>query len=666
MKKAAIPLAAVLICALLFSAPLRPSPLNKAVPVWTEVGPPGGEIRGLAWSAAAPGEMFAAAKAEVSQVFRSTDNGVSWKRTAFIADYTHDIAVHPRDPNIIYVLGAESFFRSGDRGSTFTACAYPKGIQAAEGQLAVNLADPEILYAAGETLVKPSGERLALLKSSNGGRTWSATKLDAAADWVSPRGIALSVKAPGTIYICGFIHKDKYLGRVLKSVNGGTTWTSVTTPQLRDVPYIYAVAVDPADKNRVFLATYKGVARSADGGATWTLQTDPASFHAESIAVDPSNSKILYAQSGNWIDDRGCYKSGDGGITWKKYASGVYGGGLRILVSGKRIWLGSNAGLFRSDNGGVSFSPSQAGITAAHVDRFALAPSAPKTIYAEAGLHGCFKTRSGGASWIRCGTLARFQGIDGLIVHPSDPQTIYLLSWQSGEDDLYKSSNGGTSFKSLLRKDINGIGGDPGDGDRLALAGRIYKSDWLNDPSYFGIYLTEDGGASGTTIKIRNDDGSEAQAVAFAPSDKKTIYVGGFTASRQVVLYKTSDGGTTWRLLKGPFEYSIESIALDPTTADTVYAGTPTGFYRSLNGGSTWTALKKYWPAQSIAVNPLNPAEVFAAGSQGIVASVDRGKTLTDFNEDLPLIDVNWIALDPAGRIVYAGTEGAGIWRRKF
>jgi hypothetical protein len=439
----------------------------------------------------------------------------------------------------------------------------------------------------------------------------------------------------------------------------------VTSALLDEEMLLRGVAVDPKNPRRVFVAFSDGVARSSDGGTTWALQTAPDGFYAASIAIDASNPSVLYAQTRGWDPSPGCYKSKDGGVTWTRAAAGVYGSGRRILVADGRVWLACNVGLFRSDNGGASFAPAQTGIAASNVEAFAIAPSSPSTIQAYVEFYGMFRTKTRSASWVRGRSFEDIDGVADVLVPPADPQTVYVLTWHYGEDDLFKSIDGGKTFRSVFRKDVNDLAGDPTDGDRLALAGRIYTGAWGSGPSSFGIYLSDDGGASARPIKIRTDNGSQAQAVAFAPSDPETIYVAGQTAAGAAVVYKSTDGGAAWRLLPGPFQRGFFKIVVDPTSAGTVYIGSYSGVYRSLNGGASWTEIS-YWGGEAMAVNPLKPAEIFIGGGNGISFSADRGAHWTELDADLAASDVTGIVLDPAARTVYVSTEGAGICRRKF
>lgn len=651
------------------SAPVASGSVANADAAWTPIGPDGGRISGLVRSPSAPNVMYAATQSERGQLFRSDDSGTTWRRAAVLDDYIYDVAAHPKNPAVVYALGNEAVLKSVDGGATFKAYPYPKGISGATGALTAHPSNPDVLYATGKARLKPSGERLAVLKSVNGGTTWTATTLDAAADWVNFPGLAVCAASPETVYIAGYVHRngDDY-GRVYRSTNEGATWTNVTSAQLEQSYYLRSVAADPRDPQRAYVTNGDGVARTANGGASWALQTTPGDFYPTAVAVDPTNPQALYAQTISWGDNPGIYSSRDGGVTWKRSTKGVSGIGVRILAAGRNVWAGTSSGLFRSKNGGGSFVPSQTGMTAAWVDAFAIAPSSPKTFFAYVSQYGVLRTGTGGASWTKGPGFKDIDGVVALCAHPSNPKTLWALTRRYGEDDVFRSLDGGKTFKSVFRKDANALTVDPVNGDRLALAGRVYNSDGRSEPSYFGIYLSVDGGAAWKPVKIRTDDGSEARAAAFAAADRKVLYVAGSTAGRTSVLHRSADGGASWRLLKGPFESDtyIYAIAVDPTNDDAVYVGSSGGVYRSLNGGRTWAEIHEYWGAKSIAVNPLAPKELFVGGTNGVLFSRDRGATWTEFNDDLAVPDISGIALDPAARTVYVATDGGGVCRRKF
>jgi len=668
MKKHAIVVVLALGATMLFGRTPRPTQMPDRASAWTEIGPAGGNISGLARDAKAAAGYYALTYSSPSLVFRSADRGASWTRTCVIPEYGYDLAADPKTGGLVYILGASALFKSTNKGASFSKLAFPAGAEGLDGRMAINPANPKIIYVAGKWRDSAGKEYLSVLKSANGGKTWTLKKLDAAANWALQTGIAISPVNPNTVYLCGYYYTDSYqktVSRVYKTSNGGATWKSISSAFVGNGAIPNGLALDPKDKDRVFITTSQGVIISTNGGATWKKHSSPAYLNAGSIAVDPADSKILYAQSRYHQTDRGCYKSTDGGLTWKKTETGVYGDGRRILVADGRIFLGSSAGIFASTNGAASFSPSHDGIKAANINAFGLAPSSTGTIYTDARTYGCFRTADGGSTW----TLGvYFNGcgiVQGLAVGPTNPNQVTILAGGADEDYLFKSSNGLQSGANILHKEVSGFAPDPTNSNRLAAAGQIYNN-YSNGPRYFGIYLTANGGKSWSQLKVRTDNSSLATAVAIAPSKPDTIYAGGYSGGAAVVMHKSTDGGASWSLLPGSFDSDPKVIAVDPADAGIVYIGTWFSVYKSANGGASWTRLPGIYSADSIAINKLNPNQVFIGNSLGLFYSKNKGVSWSNFSDGLAVKNINWVQLDPVARKVYVGTQGGGICKRGF
>jgi photosystem II stability/assembly factor-like uncharacterized protein len=117
---------------------------------------------------------------------------------------------------------------------------------------------------------------------------------------------------------------------------------------------------------------------------------------------------------------------------------------------------------------------------------------------------------------------------------------------------------------------------------------------------------------------------------AWHPTKDGVIYMGGDVAG----VYKTEDKGLHWRLSnRGLADYEVYSLAVDQQNPDTVYAGTPTGFCKSTDGGEHWEFLK-------------------ATGKNALAITADRHKS------------VRALAVDPAnGAVLYAGTPKGGLFK---
>src|SRR5712692_7119566 len=174
-------------------------------------------------------------------------------------------------------------------------------------------------------------------------------------------------------------------GGVWKSVNGGTTFKPVFDRE--DVQSIGAVAIDPSNTKTVWVGSGEGwtrnsvsvgdgVYKSTDGGANWTNVGLKDSEHIAKILVDPNdgNNVLVCAMGHLWndSDERGVYKTTDGGKTWKKVLAGANGSsGCGLLAVSRQepktmyasMWDfrrqgwtfrsgGPGSGLFKSTDGG--------------------------------------------------------------------------------------------------------------------------------------------------------------------------------------------------------------------------------------------------------------------------------------------------------------------------
>ncbi len=315
-------------------------------------------------------------------------------------------------------------------------------------------------------------------------------------------------------------------GGIWKSVNGGTTYKSVFDRE--SAQSIGAVAIDPSNPKTVWVGTGEawvrnsvsigdGVYKSTDDGENWTNVGLKDSEHIAKILVDPKDgNNVLVCATGHLWDDnneRGVYKTTDGGKTWKKVLAGANGSsGCGLLAMSKQdpktiyasMWDfrrqgwtfrsgGPGSGLFKSTDGGDNWTeiteanakglpPKPWGRTA-----IAVAPSKPQVVYAniEAGKgRGLYRSDDGGASWTKLDAsnfmVWRPFYFGNLIVDPTDENKIF-----KPDLILLYSTDGGKSFNVVS-------GGAHGD----------FHDVWIDpkNPSIViagddgGLWRSEDGG----------------------------------------------------------------------------------------------------------------------------------------------------------------------------
>src|SRR5262249_53176962 len=114
-----------------------------------------------------------------------------------------------------------------------------------------------------------------------------------------------------------------------------------------------------------------------------------------------------------------------------------------------------------------------------------------------------------------------------------------------------------------------------------------------------------------------------------------TLYVGtGGGDPRLDSVFKTTDGGTTWRALKSGSVFGLSTpLAIDPQNPNVLYASNYNDIIKTTDGGATWRASSTGLPiaccqiARTLAIDPGNPANVYAALGNGLFRSTDRVQT---------------------------------------
>ncbi|HZQ67309.1 MAG TPA: glycoside hydrolase [Terriglobales bacterium] len=296
-------------------------------------------------------------------------------------------------------------------------------------------------------------------------------------------------------------------------------------------------------------------------------------------------------------------------------------------------------------------------------------PSQPNVFYVGAVNGGVWKSNDYGRTWNPIFDDQPTQSIGAIAVAPSDPNIVYVGSGEglhrpdlSVGNGIYKSTDAGKTWTHLGLQNgmqIPALAVDPHDPNKLfaAVLGRPY-----GPSEERGIYRSADGGQSWQNV-LHKDANTGGSDVEIDPSNPNIIYAslweireGPWEDNNQFQgsgggLFKSTDGGTTWRQLKGglPDNLSQINVAIAPSQPNRLYAafsttakaeygsGAGLGFYRSDDGGETWNRPGED-PRASFKigggdlpiprVDPQNPDVVY---STSIVTfrSNDAGKTWT-------------------------------------
>ena len=263
------------------------------------------------------------------------------------------------------------------------------------------------------------------------------------------------------------------------------------------------------------------------------------------------------------------------------------------------------------------------------------------------------------AAWVPVGPFGG--DARSLAADPSSPDRMYV---GTGTGQLYVSSDGGRLWSRLatLEAPSNWVV------DNLVIDPTqpqvVYAAMWSLGEGGGGVFKTSDGGRNWTSLEgIR---GQSVRALALAPSRAKVLVAGTLQG-----VFRSEDAGEHWQRISplGHAEiHSVESVAIDPVHPEIIYAGTWHLAWKTADGGAHWTSIKKGMVDDSdvfsIAIDPSRPARVYATACTGIYRSDNAGAEWSKI-QGIPNSSrrTHILVLDPRDpETLYAGTT-EGLWR---
>ena len=515
-------------------------------------------------------------------------------------------------------------------------------------------------------------------KTTDGGVSW--TPLTDTQPSLASGAIVIDPKNPDTVYVGtgeeNFAQDSYYGAGILKSTDGGNTWTNLVGPFLRAT--IGALAISPADNNVLLCSSNLGIYRSSDGAATWTRVLVGT---GTSVLFDPTNGSIAYAALGNINGNpiNGVYRSTDGGRSWTP----LTGSGTNALPS-------TNVGRIE-----IAISPSTP--TTLYVG---IQQSPPRTA---GNLLGIFKTTDSGATWNNlnapdiCASVAQCWYDMTIRVHPTNADIVFA----AGSLSIMRTMDGGMTWNQLnfigpnqveIHVDEHYLAFTP-DGSKLYIAndGGMYSTtdvtnpvvSWteLNDTlaiTQFYPGLSIQPANAGIAFGGAQDNGT--QRYGGSPSwSNVTCGDGGYTAidstiptiaysaCQNISLRRTTNGGNSWL---GGALYGINTqdrtefispMVIDPSNPGTLYFGTYR-LWQTRDGAGKWAAISPdltRGPSggtvaiTAIGVAPSDPNTVYVGTSDGRLqvtsnALAGPGASWTDLSPGLPTRSITHVTVSPS------------------
>ena len=435
---------------------LSGSPPHGAAGSWYRYPLPGAEVKSLVADPALPG-VFWAGTAQ-GGIYRSADGGASWTSPPAGAPFpgyaVTSLAVDPARKGSVWaaltgVVKGGLLARSTNLGRTFEVVRRWED-RAGARVVAVSLGGRKTIGVGGDWGIE---------LSEDDGVTWraSAPPLDAGS---GVSFLAFDPVRPGVLYCGSFRHP-------FRSLDGGRTWLRIANGMVEDTE-VFSIEFSPSDPNDFWAATCGWVYRTTDGAAKWTRYREGlADRRSQAVRVDPRDSNhILVGTTG------GLFESRDRGKNFRRISADVV---VNAIVfdprDPSRLIVGTEAeGVLRSEDGGVTLTESNRGLSEARVSAVTLLPSS-RVVVARAA-----DGKSGG--------LWKVDAVTGDVERllSSPPATVLSLA-SVGEallggtpDGIYRAARAGAEFTRVLEFGTRAFASD-GDGRIVAATnGGVFES----------------------------------------------------------------------------------------------------------------------------------------------------------------------------------------------
>lgn len=583
------------------------SPLSAAASLgaWTPLGPGniGGRTRVLVVDPKTPRILYAAAAA--GGVWKSVNFGNSWSPLADLLPNlaVNALAIHPTNSNVLYAGTGEGFFNAdGVRGA-------------------------------------------GIFKTQDGGLTWSRLAATNSADFHYVNDIVIS-GARNMVYAATDTG-------VFRSANGGTTWTKIYST--RAIGGCLDLALRTGQPSDILFASCGTFAQAsvvrnvaAQAGGAWTVVLRDPGMGRTSLAIAPSNQKVIYAlaasnKEGNYEQGlHAVFRSTDGGGSWTAQVRNSSRTKLNTLLLSNPVIANLEECGFGADD--LFFNQGW------YDNVIAVDPKDPNRVWV--GGIDLFRSDDAGKSWGLAsywwafndtGNARSYAHADqhAIVFHPGYNGTTNRILYVGSDGGIFRTSNaraatarGPQAVCDPEATPFSWVNLNNG----YAVTQFYHGTPYPDGTAYFGG--TQDNGtdrgtdAAGPNAwrQILSGDGGY---VAIDPNDPQTLYA----ENTRLSIAKSSDGGASWdRASRGidPAEdfLFITPYVMDPSDAQRLWLGGGS-LWRTTDGANSWKKASTLVPGDrhhtvsSLAVDPGDPNHVLAGTVEGFIVRNDAALTAT-------------------------------------
>ncbi|HKS67130.1 MAG TPA: hypothetical protein VJR26_07815 [Candidatus Acidoferrales bacterium] len=362
------------------------------------------------------------------------------------------------------------------------------------------------------------------------------------------------------------------------------------------------------------------------------------------------------------------------GMKWRLV--GPFRGGRALAVAGipgdaNTYYFGAVAGgVWKTTSGGLQWTPIFDKEPVSSIGSIAVAPSDPNVIYVGTGEacirgnisfgDGVYKSVDAGKTWTHIG-LDDTRHIGRVIVDPHNSDIVFVAAlghaYGSNEErGVFRSTDGGKHWDKVLYKDQKtgaiDITFDPGNSHILyAALWQAVRTPWSLDSGGpgSGLYKSSDGGATWKELKGHGlPEGVYGRiGVAAAPGGER-VYA--LIEAKEGGLFRSDDAGDSWKKITADHRFTQRAwyfthIFADPKNADEVYI-LNTGMYRSTDAGATFSTINApHGDRHGLWIDPLDTDRMIESDDGGATVTADGGKTWTT-EDNQPTAQFYHIATD--------------------